>query len=118
MGKEKGTNFLENFGQFLVEMIKFKLLPFLLEISLRVHPYEEEITSLMENLSTPVEFVNNREQFVMDDSYVWINTEEKLEMLASLLTKEKAFAVDTEQHSLRSFLGFTALMQVIVEPYI
>jgi len=27
------------------------------------------------------------------------------------LGEEKAFAVDTEQHSVRSFLGYTALMQ-------
>ncbi|KAG0478990.1 hypothetical protein HPP92_013709 [Vanilla planifolia] len=34
------------------------------------------------------------------------------ESLAATLSKEKVFAVDTEQHSIRSFLGFTALMQI------
>lgn len=48
----------------------------------------------------------------MSDSYVWVDTEEKLESLARLLSEERVFAVDTEHHSLRSFLGFTALMQV------
>lgn len=49
----------------------------------------------------------------MDTPYNWVDTEAQLEHLASLLGEEKAFAVDTEQHSVRSFLGYTALMQVI-----
>lgn len=48
----------------------------------------------------------------MSTSYNWVNTEAQLEHLARLLGEEKAFAVDTEQHSLRSFLGYTALMQI------
>ena len=48
----------------------------------------------------------------MDDSYVWVETELQLNQLAQVLSKQRAFAVDTEQHSLRSFLGFTALIQV------
>ncbi|KAG1368338.1 Protein RRP6-like 3 [Cocos nucifera] len=43
------------------------------------------------------------------------DTEHQLEYLAKLLSKEQVFAVDTEQHSLRSFLGFTALMQISTE---
>lgn len=50
----------------------------------------------------------------MDASYVWVDTQQKLEYLAELLSKEEVFAVDTEQHSIRSFLGFTALMQVYI----
>lgn len=46
------------------------------------------------------------------DAYTWVETEEQLNELADILIKERVFAVDTEQHSLRSFLGFTALMQV------
>lgn len=49
----------------------------------------------------------------MNTPYNWVDTEAQLEHLARLLTEEKAFAVDTEQHSVRSFLGYTALMQVI-----
>jgi cobalt/nickel-transporting P-type ATPase D len=48
----------------------------------------------------------------MSTSYNWVDTEVKLEQLARLLSEERAFAVDTEQHSIRSFLGYTALMQV------
>lgn len=48
----------------------------------------------------------------MSTSYNWVETDAQLEDLARLLDDEKAFAVDTEQHSLRSFLGYTALMQI------
>ncbi|ONK65510.1 uncharacterized protein A4U43_C07F37850 [Asparagus officinalis] len=82
------------------------------EISLKVHPYEEEIDFLMENPPTSMEFIVNRELSAMGDSYVWVDTEDQLQTVVSLLSKEQAFAVDTEQHSLRSFLGFTALMQI------
>jgi cobalt/nickel-transporting P-type ATPase D len=48
----------------------------------------------------------------MSASYNWVDTEVQLEQLARLLSEERAFAVDTEQHSIRSFLGYTALIQV------
>lgn len=48
----------------------------------------------------------------MSELYVWVNTELQLKELVEALSKERVFAVDTEQHSLRSFLGFTALIQV------
>ncbi|KAJ8513150.1 hypothetical protein OPV22_003584 [Ensete ventricosum] len=81
------------------------------EISLRMHPFADEIASLLEQppLTT---FMTNHEYSDMSNSYVWIDTEHQLDLLAGLLSKERVFAVDTEQHSLRSFLGFTALMQI------
>ncbi|XP_066390870.1 protein RRP6-like 3 isoform X2 [Miscanthus floridulus] len=48
----------------------------------------------------------------MSATYNWVDTEAQLEHLARLLGEESAFAVDTEQHSIRSFLGYTALMQI------
>lgn len=48
----------------------------------------------------------------MSNSYNWVNTKAQLEHLAGLLGEEKAFGVDTEQHSFRSFLGYTALVQI------
>ncbi|CAL5083207.1 unnamed protein product [Urochloa decumbens] len=82
------------------------------ESSQRVHPFEEEITAL---LNKPPDFCN----FMLADQcpemhtpYNWVDTEAQLEHLAKLLSEEKAFAVDTEQHSVRSFLGYTALMQI------
>ena len=49
----------------------------------------------------------------MSAPYNWVDTDAQLEHLTRFLGEEKAFAVDTEQHSVRSFLGYTALMQVI-----
>lgn len=78
------------------------------------HPYETEITALLENPRLDeFEFLRGGEYSLeMSDSYVWVETEFELKKLAETLAKEKVFAVDTEQHSLRSFLGFTALIQI------
>jgi len=48
----------------------------------------------------------------MSAPYNWVDTDAQLEHLTRFLGEEKAFAVDTEQHSVRSFLGYTALMQI------
>lgn len=82
------------------------------EISLKMHPYEEEINFLLEHPPILMKFFNKNPTSKMDCSYSWINTEQQLESLAETLGREMAFAVDTEQHSLRSFLGFTALVQI------
>ncbi|OMO93706.1 hypothetical protein CCACVL1_06374 [Corchorus capsularis] len=79
------------------------------------HPYESEITALMENPQLQFLEFDVKMDMEMDDSYVWIETESQLSQLAQVLSKERAFAVDTEQHSLRSFLGFTALVQISTE---
>ncbi|MQM11949.1 hypothetical protein Taro_044862, partial [Colocasia esculenta] len=80
-------------------------------VSLGLHPYEDEITLLLEQPPDLPKFANN-DLTDLGPSYVWISTERQLESLAEILNKEQAFAVDTEQHSVRSFLGFTALMQI------
>lgn len=81
-------------------------------VSLKMHPYEEEITSLLDDPPLISNFCSNNKYSDMSTSYSWIDTEAQLESLAKLLSGEQVFAVDTEQHSLRSFLGYTALMQV------
>lgn len=78
-----------------------------------LHPYKSEITQFMK--STEVQFVSNVGENTipeMKDYYVWVDSDVKLKELADVLSKESVFAVDTEQHSLHSFLGFTALIQV------
>lgn len=65
----------------------------------------------------PLSLNISKEHSDIADSYVWVDTISQLEALVDLLSKEQVFAVDTEQHSLHSFLGFTALMQVICKPY-
>ncbi|KAF5202201.1 Rrp6-like [Thalictrum thalictroides] len=80
------------------------------------HPYEKEITALLESSSKIVEgfrfVVNGEVDLKMKGSHVWVDKEDQLKELVEVLSKERVFAVDTEQHSLRSFLGFTALMQI------
>ncbi|KAH0930188.1 hypothetical protein HID58_015915 [Brassica napus] len=77
------------------------------------HPYESEITVLLESPRLDeFEFLRGEYSLEMSGSYVWVETESELKKLAETLAKEKVFAVDTEQHSLRSFLGFTALIQI------
>ena len=44
--------------------------------------------------------------------FTWVDTEEKLDELASLLCSVKEIAVDLEHHDLRSFQGFTCLIQI------
>ncbi|XP_042519265.1 protein RRP6-like 3 [Macadamia integrifolia] len=82
------------------------------ELSLISHPYEEEITALLENPKVEVEFISGDFDLEMNGSAVWVKTESQLEELVKVLSKERVFAVDTEQHSLRSFLGFIALVQI------
>ncbi|KAK4484839.1 hypothetical protein RD792_007439 [Penstemon davidsonii] len=56
----------------------------------------------------------------MGGTYVRVENEEQLLKLVEVLSKESVFAVDTEHHSFRSFLGFTALIQIstIKEDYL
>ncbi|XP_057506784.1 protein RRP6-like 3 isoform X2 [Actinidia eriantha] len=77
------------------------------------HPYKEEIEALLRSPQVEFDFIDNGNvDLELSDSYVWIETESQLKDLVDVLSKERAFAVDTEQHSLRSFLGFTALIQI------
>lgn len=84
-----------------------------------MHPYKGEISKLLKNpdigfLEFLDGFDNGGEKWncEMSDPLVWTETKSQLEELAEVLSKERVFAVDTEQHGLRSFLGFTALIQV------
>lgn len=76
------------------------------------HPYGVEINSLLENPILEFDHISGNLDLEISDEYVWVETELRLKELAASLSKERVFAVDTEQHSLRSFLGFTALIQV------
>lgn len=78
-----------------------------------VHPYHAEIMALLNNPRLELKNRPDDKDLKMKDAYVWVETEFRLKELADLLAKERVIAVDTEQHSLRSYLGFTALMQVI-----
>lgn len=82
------------------------------ENDLNSHPYEAEITALLDNPGLEFSFINEYTDLKMNETYTWVETETQLKELVDVLSKEKVFSVDTEQHSLRSFLGFTALIQI------
>ncbi|KAK9155705.1 hypothetical protein Sjap_003185 [Stephania japonica] len=83
------------------------------ESSANSHPYEEEIAGLVRVSGIEsVEFGGDLVDLGVNGGFVWVETEEQLKELEEVLRKKRVFAVDTEQHSLRSFLGFTALMQI------
>ncbi|KAK4577279.1 hypothetical protein RGQ29_027699 [Quercus rubra] len=82
------------------------------ENDLNSHPYEAEITALLDNPGLEFSFINEFTDLKMSETYTWVETETQLKELVDVLSKERVFSVDTEQHSLRSFLGFTALIQI------
>ena len=67
--------------------------------------------ALLEKPQLDIEFSNGT-MGDMKDAYLWVDDEIKLKQVGEVLSKERVFGVDTEQHSLRSFLGFTSLIQV------
>ncbi|PIN22164.1 Ribonuclease D [Handroanthus impetiginosus] len=80
-----------------------------------LHPYKGEISKLMKNPNVGfLEFLDGCEKgnLEMGGSYTSVETEPQLRELVEVLSHERVFAVDTEQHSFRSFLGFTALIQI------
>ena len=84
-------------------------------MELNLHPYKGEISRLMKNGNVRIlELFDGCEKWSveMGGEYVWVEAEEQLRELVADLSNEEVFAVDTEQHGLRSFLGFTALIQV------
>ncbi|XP_021746021.1 protein RRP6-like 3 [Chenopodium quinoa] len=80
--------------------------------SSNLHPYDREIMTLLENTQNDYIIFDEISMTEMSKSHVWVESESQLQELVDVLSKEKLFAVDTEQHSLRSFLGFTALIQI------
>ncbi|XP_062009458.1 protein RRP6-like 3 isoform X1 [Rosa rugosa] len=79
------------------------------------HPYEAEITAVMESPPIELKCVTEHLDSEMREEYVWVENETQLKEMVEVLSREKIFGVDTEQHSLRSFLGFTALIQISTE---
>ncbi|GMH07179.1 hypothetical protein Nepgr_009019 [Nepenthes gracilis] len=82
------------------------------EQPLHSHPYGTEIMSLLDDPQIDIRLFHGSMKTEMTGSYIWVETESQLHELVDVLSREEVFAVDTEQHSLRSFLGFTALIQI------
>ncbi|GER53229.1 polynucleotidyl transferase [Striga asiatica] len=80
-----------------------------------LHPYKGSISELIKDPNVGfLELLSECEErnLEMKGSHVWVETESQLKELVEVLSNERVFAVDTEQHSFRSFLGFTALVQI------
>ncbi|KAL2938237.1 Protein RRP6-like 3 [Bienertia sinuspersici] len=82
------------------------------EKSSNLHPYEDEIMTLLKNPQINSNIFEEISISGLNKSHVWVESKSQLQELVYALSEEKFFAVDTEQHSLRSFLGFTALVQI------
>ncbi|KAM3697204.1 hypothetical protein ACJW31_06G094600 [Castanea mollissima] len=72
----------------------------------------DSTNALLDNPGLEFSFMNEYTDLKMSETYTWVETETQLKELVDVLSKERVFSVDTEQHSLRSFLGFTALIQI------
>ncbi|XP_073060841.1 protein RRP6-like 3 isoform X1 [Primulina eburnea] len=82
-----------------------------------LHPYKGEISRLIKNPNVGILECLYGDDYecgvsTMGRSFVWVDSEAGLRELVEVLSQVRLFAVDTEQHSFRSFLGFTALVQI------
>ncbi|GAB2256784.1 hypothetical protein Droror1_Dr00022843 [Drosera rotundifolia] len=80
--------------------------------SVNSHPFEVEIGALLEDPKFDSSAFDGKIVMEMTGSHIWVETESQLQDVVDVLRKQKIIGVDTEQHSLRSFLGFTALIQI------
>ncbi|KAL0208603.1 hypothetical protein P9112_011190 [Eukaryota sp. TZLM1-RC] len=76
------------------------------------HPYAHELIHLEENHHWSLPSSLHRSRLLSESALTWVDTEEKLVQLKQLLSTCQCFSVDLEHHSLRSFNGITALMQI------
>lgn len=78
------------------------------------HPYEDEIFATAEHMS---KLVFNEEdtavyKSVEETPFTFVSTEEELFAAAERIKSATEIAVDIENHSVRSFQGFTCLIQI------
>ena len=80
----------------------------------RRHPYEEEIATVTAEMRKQVFKEEDTIVFgsLKETPCTFVNTEEELFNIAERLKGVSEIAIDLENHSLRSFQGFTCLIQV------
>jgi len=78
------------------------------------HPYEDVIRALAEDPKPSLAhyYGGNVMPPGMTGPCVWVQTRSQLEVLVEVLKEEKQIGVDIEHHHVRSFRGFTSLVQV------
>lgn len=77
----------------------------------KCHPFRKEIGALIDNPPEHSFWTSFTKEDTSKDC-MWVDSSLQLRELANKLAEQNVFAVDTEQQNLRSYLGFTALMQV------
>lgn len=78
------------------------------------HPYEDVIRVLGDDPKPSFAqfYDDNVMPPGMEGPCVWVKTRSQLEELVEVLKEEKEIGVDIEHHHVRSFRGFTSLVQV------
>ncbi|WVF70846.1 hypothetical protein IAT40_005640 [Kwoniella sp. CBS 6097] len=82
------------------------------EIRLRSHPYFYETRNLPYPTSMFIEAQPTPPRSFQDTPFEFVDTPEALERMVEQLKKAKEIAVDLEHHQMRSYRGFTCLMQI------
>nr|XP_019049128.1 hypothetical protein I302_02909 [Kwoniella bestiolae CBS 10118]OCF28058.1 hypothetical protein I302_02909 [Kwoniella bestiolae CBS 10118] len=82
------------------------------EIRMRQHPYYYETRHLPYPTSLFIDSQPIKPRSFQDTPFTFVDTPEQLRELTATLKKAKEIAVDLEHHSLRSYSGFTCLMQI------
>lgn len=81
----------------------------------KVHPYEDQIKALHQDLKDPV-YVDKEmieyEQEMDKTPFEWVETPEALTRMSIDLEQADVVAIDLEHHSFHSYHGFLCLMQV------
>ncbi|WZZ89679.1 hypothetical protein YC2023_118258 [Brassica napus] len=77
----------------------------------KCHPSRKEIGALIDNPPEHSFWTSFTKEDTSKDC-MWVDSSLQLRELANKLAEQNVFAVDTEQQNLRSYLGFTALMQI------
>ncbi|CAN7066976.1 unnamed protein product [Brassica rapa subsp. trilocularis] len=77
----------------------------------KCHPFRKEIGALIDNPPEHSFWTSFTKEDTSKDC-MWVDSSLQLRELANKLAEQNVFAVDTEQQNLRSYLGFTALMQI------
>ncbi|OCF33232.1 hypothetical protein I316_04973 [Kwoniella heveanensis BCC8398] len=82
------------------------------EIRLRSHPYFYETRNLPYPTSMFIEAPPTPPKSFQDTPFEFVDTPEALEKMVEQLKKAKEIAVDLEHHQMRSYSGFTCLIQI------
>nr|XP_018902827.1 PREDICTED: exosome component 10 [Bemisia tabaci] len=76
------------------------------------HPYEFELEAFNPDDSLISRVTPKKPPPLEKTPFVFVDNEDKLNIMAKYLNSQKEIAIDLEHHNYRSFQGFTCLMQI------